>query len=79
MDKLFNDFYKRRNLYINQNIEDIKNKQKEYLTKMDNIRRNIALIISLLIQLKFQLETQKLDKKHLECWKNIKECTSKIK
>jgi len=53
MDKLFNDFYKRRNLYINQNIEDIKNKQKEYLTKMDNIRRNIALIISLLIQLSF--------------------------
>lgn len=79
MDKLFNDFYKRRNLYINQNIEDIKNKQKEYLTKMDNIRRNIALIISLLIQLKFQLETQKPDKKHLECWNNIKECTNKIK
>ena len=66
MDKLFNNFYKRRNLYINQNIEDIKTKKQEYLTKMDNIRRNIALIISLLIQLKFQLETEKPDKKHLD-------------
>ena len=73
MDTVIKHFYKKRDSYAKENQINIENKRKMYINEMDKTRRMLALTISLLVQLKFQLESEKPNTNNIKTWNYIKD------
>tara|TARA_Y100000768_G_C23968051_1_gene678930 strand:- start:239 stop:919 length:681 start_codon:yes stop_codon:yes gene_type:complete len=56
MENILNDFFKRRNKHIQNNINLVDEKRNIYLKKRQEIKRSISCIIGYLFALKFDLE-----------------------
>jgi hypothetical protein len=78
MDTVIKHFYKKRDSYAKENQINIENKRKMYINEMDKTRRMLALTISLLVQLKFQLESEKPNTNNIKTWNYIKDIVTRI-
>ena len=73
MDEIIENFFKVRQLLIDKNQIECKNKLHKYLHDRSYIEKQIALLISKLVLLKFDVQRDKLNYNiHIQTWLKLK-------